>query len=394
MESIPDEERKLLEGTEFEEEMLSAIKKDLDLFPNDVDDNMIERLGKLMASTILPNDEENILTEDELKKIENTNHFIIKVDKLKEDYSLAELLSLCNLEQLKLYYKIQNINFYTTKKDKVGDKNKLINQIKKDILSNFKAYLPICRGCDIQLFESFVNNSNNFNEIEDEYIIAGYIFQIKKERNIHYIMPKELKDIIKKTDFNKTSINTINYCTNLIKTLVMMKGIVSKDEAYQILIDLENYNIKEEDIDKIITNNFKQKDEFFYIDGTIDKKIFDKLVKVKENIPYITSSDEIIDYQIMIDHFFDIITFLSKKEFNEEIYYKNFFYEPKDSEQLIKYIKKEFNIKNDKIEIIEEFLYSNMFDFHYWIYNGDTIDEDVIDEILDSEFDDPFGTFM
>ena len=351
---------------------------------------MLEKMGQFLATNISQdNEDESFSYFDE--EMEDTNNYVIKVVDDVKSYSLHELLSSCNKKQLELYKICYKKMFKIVVS--ATDKNDLVNELEKNIINTFEKIIPSLTKEDIKNFKQAVNNRGYLKDFDDAYIRLGYIFPIKyKNKKLKYVIPKELLELVKKHNFDKISKETIDYCTELLKTLAIMKGVINAKEANEFLIDEMDMNIKSNHIKNILQSNFKKKDKYYYLKDTIDIDTVEELIDAKDDFNFITAND-VIEYESLLNRLFFTLDMLSNVDTDFKKYLKLLFYKPVDIDELVNTLSKELKIKTKDKDILKDFLEENMCDFRYWIYNGD------IDEEYELEFNpyelgnDPFADF-
>ena len=388
--NLSEKDREEFINLGFKDEFEKVLTKDLKKIDEPIDDFMLEKMGQFLATNISQdNEDESFSYFDE--EMEDTNNYVIKVVDDVKSYSLHELLSSCNKKQLELYKICYKKMFKIVVS--ATDKNDLVNELEKNIINTFEKIIPSLTKEDIKNFKQAVNNRGYLKDFDDAYIRLGYIFPIKyKNKKLKYVIPKELLELVKKHNFDKISKETIDYCTELLKTLAIMKGVINAKEANEFLIDEMDMNIKSNHIKNILQSNFKKKDKYYYLKDTIDIDTVEELIDAKDDFNFITAND-VIEYESLLNRLFFTLDMLSNVDTDFKKYLKLLFYKPVDIDELVNTLSKELKIKTKDKDILKYFLEENMCDFRYWIYNGD------IDEEYELEFNpyelgnDPFADF-
>lgn len=399
------------------EEMIKQICKDI---PSDNKD-AIEKVKEHLAFAI--NNETKDLTEEEsiyllnkfkqsleqatlgysmdnikpkdMDMLSRTNNFIITIDDDKKMYSLKELLEKCNVKQLNLYHQFYSYMFDIYKIEKINDKETLINLVNQDIIFSFKGYVRKAQNKEIKLLKNFLEKKGVMDNINDDFIPSGFFipFKTPERKKIKYIMATELLDIIKNYDFSVTSEETKELVTNILQYFIFSKGIVTIGEIEKFIIASSDLNIKKEELLELVNNKCIKKDDYYYLDKTIDNKQFNKLIKAKEEIQYIPSYEEIIYFENMIKELYKLLIEISNKEVDIRDIIKTIFFKPTNLDTLVNKICRKLKIKEANVELLEEFIYNNAYSFPYWIYNGEQeeVDDDIFDFFNFDDFDIDFG---
>lgn len=389
LENLSAKDREAFINLGFKNEFEKALVKDLKKLDEPIDDFMLEKMGQFLATNISQDKRDDSFDYFD-EEMEDPNNYVIKVVDDVKSYSLHELLSSCSKKQLNLYKNCYNEMLQISVS--VTDKNDLVNELEKSIISTFKLIIPSLTREDIKDFKKAANNRGYLKDFDDAYIRLGYFFPIKfKNRKLKYVMPKELLEIVKKHNFDKISQETIDYCTKLLKIFILMKGVISVKEANEFLLDEADMNIKSNHIKNILQANFKKKDTY-YIKGAIDMDTVEELIDVKDDFDFITV-DDVIEYESFLNRLFFTLDMLSDGEVDLKKYLKLLFYEPVDIDELVNILSKELKIKRKDKAILKDFLEDNMCDFRYWIYNGDKDEEFELGISPYNLDNDPFAYF-
>ena len=227
---------------------------------------------------------------------------------------------------------------------------------------------------DIKNIKNIVAKNGIVTEDCEALINSGFVFPIKfSNKNIKYIMPKEFVKMAKEYDFSKVSEETIKICTKILESVILVKGIISYDDAYDYLIEYGEFNIKKNNIKTILKENFDNIFENYYIvNNSMDIKTAKNLLEIKEKeIDIPVDFIEMKEYFDMVMDLFGLFDVISNTDYNPSKYLKTLFYEPKDINSLVKTLNTELKIKNKDKSILRELLEENIEDFRYWIYNGE-----------------------
>ena len=378
LENIEEDERQFLVSMGLEKMLMVNFEKEFSKFPDDIDDIVIKKMAQSIINKIK---NKNIYDAFDYNEVdhENLDEYIIKVKDDKKTYSLNELISLCSLKQLKMYNYNYNLMIGSNFNDS-EEKDTLISELEKMIISTFKMSIPALTKREIKEYKEAINNNGYVKTINSTFIMMGYHFPVKVgNKKIKYVMPKELLDIFNDYNFDKVSEKTSDYSISLLKTLAIAKGIINESDAYEFLIDDFDLNIKKNDIRKNLNENFAKYNNYYYIKDSMDIPTLDRLIEINKDFSYIPNGDELIDFESIVNQLFNLLNSISKIEFEPIKYLKTLFYEPMDTDRLVKYLVKELKInKNDK-KMLDFFLNENMWLFHYWTLGGSP-DYDNVEE--------------
>lgn len=375
--SLPKEKKKEFDVEKIGEQLKEAFYKDMDNIDEEYRIYALNKFKEKVKYQIQGGTMEDISFKN-VDGFSKTSNYIISINDEKKIYQLEELLDKCSIKQLNLYNAFYSYTYEVYKVEKINDKKRLISSLKQDIIFSFKNYLTGAKNSEISLFKKFLNAKGITDEAGKDLLQAGYFMAFKtgKDKQLKYIMPKELQDIVKDYNFDETGSSTKDLALQLVEALIVSKGIVSTDEIEEFIMNVADMNIKKDELIKMIDNEFWKKDNYYYDDKLIDNKLFKELVKIKEEKPYMPSYEEVVNTKILIEELADFIRQIAKKDIVVEKIIKTMFYEPKDIDDLIDELSKELKVGNDDKGVLSEFVFYHYLDLPYWINNGEPEEPD------------------
>lgn len=389
---LEKEEKKEFDKMNFAEMFTDYLNKDIKKLGEEESVYLLEKLKSSIEQFDSSDTLDNISQKD-IDRLTNMRNYIIQIDDTKKNYSLEELLNECDIKQLNLYNTFYKYIYNIYNVEEISDKKKLIDSLKKEIVFNFKKYISKASNQDIGLFKDALKNNGIVTKVNEDLIPLGFFIPFKSSgRKNKYIMAKELLNIIDGFAFDITTDDTKKVAKDLIGYLIVSKGIVSSQELEIFIMDKCDLNIRKEEVVEIASNNFVKKDDYYYIDKMIDKKLFNELIKIKEENPYVPDFHDIIDFKMMVNELTIFLIGIAEKEVKMDSITKTLFYKPMEVHDLVSKICKKLKINELDEESLEEFLYENIYEFPYWIYNGEKedISEDTdfldFDDTVDSDF--------
>lgn len=374
--NLSTEDQKIFEEMEIAkkfEEFINNGTKDLS---EEESLHILDRLKLSIEQADLGYSFEDISHKD-MDILSNVNNYMISMEEVKEIYSLEELLEKCSLKQLNLYYTFYNYIYSIYKFDKIHAKKKLIDILKKDISYSFKSYIGQVKKNEIKFYQNVLKNNGVAKDVEEDLIQMGFFIPFKlKKGKTRYVMAKELLEIIKQQNFKVTSETTKDFVSKLVQYFVASKGVVSEEEVEKFFINVSDINIKKEELFEIMDHNFSKKEDYYYSEKIITPTLFNKLVKIKKENPYIPEYEEIIFFEAMTMDLYTLLLGISQEEVKMGRILKDMFYQPCEVSTLVKKLSKKLKIRKKDEEQLEDFIYENIIHFPYWIYNGESDDFD------------------
>lgn len=228
--------------------------------------------------------------------------------------------------------------------------NKLKNNL-NEVISNIGFYEYIFLDRYFDEIEYINKNTNKFDNAINDLKKKGIIFQINMDKN-KVVIPEELEDNIKENFIDEEEFNLGFYISKdilkVVQVLLHYYGALSLEELYEIIHSMssnlnygKNKNIEIEFDRSYLTNllsdnnrsyyGIKKQDNIYYVEDVI-------------NLSYVLQGHKAVQY---LDYKELSINYIRK--FNKEEFYI------KPLEKLKKYMKKNLNLKEEKLN---EVMYS------------------------------------
>ncbi|AJD30240.1 MULTISPECIES: SEC-C metal-binding domain-containing protein [Clostridium] len=228
--------------------------------------------------------------------------------------------------------------------------NKLKNNL-NEVISNIGFYEYIFLDRYFDEIEYINKNTNKFDNAINDLKKKGIIFQIDMDKN-KVVIPEELEDNIKENFIDEEEFNLGFYISKdilkVVQVLLHYYGALSLEELYEIIHSMssnlnygKNKNIEIEFDRSYLTNllsdnnrsyyGIKKQDNIYYVEDVI-------------NLSYVLQGHKAVQY---LDYKELSINYIRK--FNKEEFYI------KPLEKLKKYMKKNLNLKEEKLN---EVMYS------------------------------------
>lgn len=233
------------------EEIISIFYIPTHIFPKETEDFLLY----VKANMKLTKKE-----EDKIKKLYNEY----------EDYFRYWNYNGCTEEEYywELYYK----EFYITPK-KNTDLQSCLDSLKKESLAKIKEYYDNPKDLKkailanleeekiyfpSELIEKIKEDAKNIDyelyvDIED--ILSGFIFVYKDGNKDKYIIPDEIKNILKEIDYNELeeNITDIEYAIeDFVSSYVMMNGIIENKKLQELLERNQGFDISISELDDLV----------------------------------------------------------------------------------------------------------------------------------------------
>lgn len=324
---------------------------------------------------------------------ENINEIIntVYISNSKPFYTLSECLNNLNENTINVMYNVYE-KVIKTVKGKEKSKEEKIKKLNKEIIKNFKEYLMTIPNDDLNIIKEYLeNNKSSKNSIT--LLSCGFMFSYSCNDEIINIIPNELIKIYKETYtedfiFEKDIENVKKYFT----IYGLAYGIVEKDKFIKIIRDYYNINLKEKIIDDCIREVccciFKNK--YYSMLSEDNNEFIDDLLKIREEnnaLDKIFTVSEMDTYFDMIDYWISNLEEIFKKnkkgkvdEFS--VLLKIFSISFDDPLDILDYIVDDFDLSEEELDKLLEFITDNIDDFRFWDLNGNTLIEHEMSDFL------------
>lgn len=220
----------------------------------------------------------------------------IKVKEPLTDFNLDNLLSFLTKPALTDIAKRLDLKKYS----KLG-KDGLINLICDDFKNNIEKTLKELSYKEVTFLKSLLKDDLNIYTFNIELLpqlgglsALGLVFKFSIDDNFYLVVPKDLKDSIKKISSNSAymkSLKEISRATNYIDGLMTKYGMLVAGDLYKLIIDPNSTIFNKDYVDFYINYIFRSYEAFTEVNCLVHpyvfspENIFEEL-RVRQTIPY------------------------------------------------------------------------------------------------------------
>ena len=220
----------------------------------------------------------------------------IKVKEPLTDFNLDNLLSFLTKPALTDIAKRLDLKKYS----KLG-KDGLINLICDDFKNNIEKTLKELSYKEVTFLKSLLKDDLNMYTFNIELLpqlgglsALGLVFKFSIDDNFYLVVPKDLKDSIKKISSNSAymkSLKEISRATNYIDGLMTKYGMLVAGDLYKLIIDSNSTIFNKDYVDFYINYIFRSYEAFTEVNCLVHpyvfspENIFEEL-RVRQTIPY------------------------------------------------------------------------------------------------------------